>query len=183
MARPARDNIPAVILWALCITGSLATGDMQRPKQLVSGRLGSTRNVHAYGSTLMCGQPSAEELIEAKKRGFQIVVSLRQPDEIDWNEAETVRGLGMEFLSLPFQAPDALVDQIFDKTRELLRNSQKKHVLLHCGSANRVGAIWLSHRVLDHGLTLEKALKEAKTVGLRTEAYRDKAIDYIKRRQ
>jgi hypothetical protein len=34
---------------------------------------------------------------------------------------------------------------------------------------------------LDHGLSLAAALKEAQEVGLRTPAYRDKAIDYIKR--
>ena len=176
-------NVVPVLALAVWFSGLQAVGDMQKPQQVVSARLGSTKNVHAYGSTLMCGQPSPEDFVEAKKRGFKIVVTLRQPGEIDWDEAETVRGLGMQFHSIPFGRPDTLTDQVFDEARKILTKSKDKPLLLHCGSANRVGAIWLVHRVLDHELSLEEARQEAQEIGLRTEAFRDKAMNYIQRRQ
>ena len=39
------------------------------------------------------------------------------------------------------------------------------------------------HRVLDGGLKFEDAVKEAETVGLRTQGYKDKAKDYIERKK
>jgi hypothetical protein len=46
-----------------------------------------------------------------------------------------------------------------------------------------VGAVWLAHRVLDGGLSYDDALKEAKTVGLKTPAFEEKVKDYIRRKQ
>jgi ubiquinone/menaquinone biosynthesis C-methylase UbiE len=53
--------------------------------------------------------------------------------------------------------------------------------MLHCGSANRVGAVWLTYRVLDQGVPIETAIEEAKTIGLRSPEYEAKARDYIHR--
>jgi hypothetical protein len=42
-----------------------------------------------------------------------------------------------------------------------LRKPGERPLLLHCASANRVGAVWLAHRVLDGGLSYDAALREA----------------------
>ena len=62
-------------------------------------------------------------------------------------------------------------------------NTVERPALVHCGSANRVGAVYLPWRVLDGGLSVEDALAEAKVVGLKTPMYETKALDYIKRHQ
>ena len=111
------------------------------------------------------------------------MVTLREAGEVDWDEPKTVRELGLEFHRLGFRAPDTLTDAVFDKARKILTTSKDKPVLLHCGSANRVGAVWMAHRVLDHGLSIQDAEKEANEVGLRTEQYRKKAIEYIQRKK
>ena len=41
-------------------------------------------------------------------------------------------------------------------------------MFIHCGSANRVGAVWLVKRVLQDGWTVPKATEEAKMIGLRS---------------
>jgi hypothetical protein len=43
--------------------------------------------------------------------------------------------------------------------------------------------LWLVHRVLDDGLKFEDAAKEAETVGLRAPALKEKAKEYIERKQ
>jgi hypothetical protein len=53
--------------------------------------------------------------------------------------------------------------------------------LVHCFSAGRVGAAWLAHRVLDDGLSVEAALDEANTIGLKKDDYIQKAKDYVQR--
>ena len=155
-------------------------GDAKKTK-LKSAKLGSTRNVHSFGRMLLCGQPSAEDFEAAKKRGIKVVVTLRKKDEVDWDEDATVKDLGLEFHRFGFQRPDALTDKVFDQCRKLLANSKKRPVMLHCASANRVGAIWAAHRVLDDGLSIEDALAEAKTVGLRTPGFVTKVRDYVRR--
>ena len=44
-----------------------AEGPMLEPTTL-----GSTRNVHAHGTTLLCGQPSPADLAAAKEQGIQV---------------------------------------------------------------------------------------------------------------
>lgn len=179
--RPDRLPVTGIVL-CLALTSTLATAQAPENFQLKSVQLGSTRNVHTYGKTMLCGQPSAEDFAEAGKRGIKVVLTLRTEGEVDWNEPETVKGLGLEFHRFAFRAPDTLTDEIFDGSLKILANSKQSPVMLHCGSANRVGAVWLAHRVLNDRVSVDDARKEAATVGLRTPGYEEKALDYIKRR-
>ena len=146
---------------------------------VVESQLGMTRNVHSFGPTLLCGQPSREELADAKSRGIRVVITLREKDEVSWDESSVVKKLGLEYHDYGFRAPADLTDKVFDGVRQALRNTKEKPVLLHCASANRVGAVWLAHRVLDAGVSVEKATEEARIVGLRTAAYEQRALAYI----
>lgn len=181
-----RFHFPSILRIALVvflITSVVLADKARQAKKLESAKLGSTINVHRFGTTLLCGQPSREDLSQAKKQGIQVILTLRQEGEIDWNEQQWVRNLGMEFHQVAFREPDSLTDEIFETARKILVDSKKKPVLLHCGSANRVGAIWAAYRALDEGLSLQAAIEEAKTVGLRSPAYEKKTIDYIRRQK
>ena len=103
------------------------------------------------------------------------------PKELAFHEKEIVDKLGMTYHNPGIGNPGMMTDQLFSKIRGILNASENQPVLLHCGSANRVGAIWLAYRVLDGGLSYEAALSEAKTVGLRNPAMEEKAKDYIER--
>jgi uncharacterized protein (TIGR01244 family) len=173
-------NLRIALTFAILMTTSVTFGD--DGTDLKDGTLGATRNVTKSGKNLLCGQPSKEDFAEAKKRGIKVVISLRESSEIDWDEAAAVRNLGLEFHQLSFQAPDTLTDEVFDRALKILSKSDKSPVLLHCGSANRVGAVWLVHRVVNDGISLQDARKEATAVGLRTAGYEEKALSYIKRR-
>lgn len=142
---------------------------------------GQVERVYTLGGVFLASQPTADDFLQAKEGGIKTVINLRHPDEVDWDEAALVKGLGMEYHNLPFKAPDELTDQVFDQARKLLAQEEKRPLLMHCSSANRVGAVWLAHRVLDDGLDYEAALQEAKTVGLKLPAYEEQAHDYIQR--
>ena len=83
------------------------------------------------------------------------------------------------YYHISFKTPESLTDKVFDSVRGLLNEKVKQPLIIHCSSANRVGAVWLAHRVLDGGISYDKALTEAKTVGLKLSAYEDKAKAYI----
>ena len=129
----------------------------------------------------MASQPFPDDLRLVQQGGVKTVVSLRFPNEIEWDEATVAQGYGLAFVEVPFKTPETLTGEVFDKTRMLLSDQAKKPLLLHCSTANRVGAIWMVHRVLDDGLALVDAEEEAAKVGLKSPEYLAKAQDYIMR--
>ncbi len=178
--RVARRIVPGMLLIAVLV--SSAAAQPREVSKVKEAELGRTPNVHTCGSLFLAGQPGKDDIATIKDKGIKRVITLRTDGEIDWDEAAMIKDAGLEFVKIAFREPDTLTDEVFDKVRKLLNDKEKTPTLLHCGSANRVGAVWLVHRVLDEGVPLEKAVEEAKTVGLRSEAYLEKARDYIQRR-
>jgi uncharacterized protein (TIGR01244 family) len=142
---------------------------------------GTITRLHTYGGVFLASQPKPEDFEQAKKGGVKTVINLRHEAEIkEFNEPETVTNLGLRYINLPWDGPDELTDQVFDESRKLLNNTERP-ILLHCSSANRVGAVWLAWRALDGGLSVEEAAAEAKVVGLKSPPYEEKARDYVAR--
>lgn len=134
------------------------------------------------GDVYLAGQPSEDDLKKFAEAGGKTVVSLRLPDEnVGFDESVAVGKLGMKFNNPGFRAADTLTDPVFWGVRELLRDKSQHPLLLHCASANRVGAMWLAHRVLDGELSYEDAMTEAKRVGLKPAAYEAVVKAYIEK--
>ena len=53
-------------------------------------------------------------------------------------------------------------------------------VFIHCGSANRVGAVWMIKRVLQDGWAVDRAQTEAEAIGLQNPQLVAFATGYIK---
>jgi uncharacterized protein (TIGR01244 family) len=159
------------------------TKGAEEEEKLEPYQCGKVQRLHTLGGVFLASQPEKEDFSHAKEGGIKTVLNLREKDEMDWDEGELVKSLGLEYVNVPFRAPATLTDEVFDKTRKLLGDKEKRPLLVHCASANRVGAVWLAHRVLDDGKSYDEALKEAKTVGLKLPAYEEKVKDYIARMQ
>jgi len=168
------------LFFVLLFTGVVA-GEEPQPT-LKQAKIGATKNVHVLGNFYLAGQPTESDIEAIKDLGIKRVITLRTDGEIAWDEKQLVEAAGLEFDAVPFREPDTLTDEVFDRVCTLLRDGEGK-TLLHCGSANRVGAVWMVHRVLVDKVPLDEARKEAAEVGLRTAEYEQKAIDYIKRKQ
>jgi len=177
-----RANFACFLTLTLFLPAMAADAAKKSPK-LSKAELGSTRNVHAFGGTLLCGQPSAADFAEAKSKGIKTIITLREKDELNWDEAAALAKLDLNFYQFGFRAPESLTPAIIEKTLVIMADAKRTPVMLHCASANRVGAIWLAHRVLNDHIELDAARKEAKAVGLRTAAYETRVLDYIKKKQ
>lgn len=153
------------------------------PVTLELATCGSIAKLHAFGDVWLAGQPAAADLEEAKAKGVRTVVNLRRKTEQgDFDEEAFVTGLGLDYVNLPISGAQDLTDEVFASARLLLGKAQRP-LLLHCASANRVGAVWIPWRVLDGGLTLDDAVAEAKTIGLKTPELEARARDYVAREQ
>ena len=149
---------------------------------VVDASLGNAKNVHRLNDLFFSGQFSREDIQQIKKARVGRVITLRTDGELDWDERSAVEAAGLQFEQVPVGGADALTDEVFDKVRRLLKDKSQP-TLLHCGSANRVGGVWLTRRVLDEGVDVRTAIEEAKTIGLRSPAIQKKALDYIQRKK
>lgn len=150
---------------------------------ILEDHLGSTDRIHTAGSPdlFVSSQPAKEDFQEARNRGISTVINLRSPGETpNLDEEQVVEEQGMNYYNPDFSRPQELSDDIFDRVRELLRTAERP-ILLHCSSANRASATWLPYRVLDEGVSLDRALREAREMGLSSQALEDRALDYISR--
>ena len=173
---------PAVLALSLSLLAACTQTTPAKVAQLEPYTCGSMQRLHTIDGIYLGSQPAQADLTQAKEAGIKTVVSLRHTAEVkDWDEAAWVREQGLLWIQIPWNGPEQLTDEIFDRSRETLRSAEKP-MLVHCGSGNRVGAVWIAFRVLDEGVALEAAVTEAKTIGLKTPEFETKARDYVARK-
>ncbi|MCA9233832.1 MAG: protein tyrosine phosphatase family protein [Planctomycetales bacterium] len=153
------------------------------PAPLEAADLGSVEPAHRAGDLYLAGQPSKDDIARWARKGYHTVVNLRKPDEIDWDEGRAVRVAGMNYISIPVGSADDLTDEVFSKVRKLLGDPERRPLVLHCASSNRVGAVWMPYRALDEGVSERDAVEDAARAGLRSTDLSQKARDYIHRNQ
>ena len=173
----------SITVFAILVGGCTDTDAVK----LEAATIGNTRNVHKHEGFYLAGQPSKADLEEAQKIGVNTVFNLRMPSEQPFDEKPVVKELGMSYHNVGIDSADSLTDPVLDEIRRMLRLinllDENKPILLHCGTGNRVGAVWLAYRALEDDIDYDTALAEAKTVGLRDQLMEEVVEDYIKRNQ
>ena len=139
-------------------------------------------NFTRVDAVVACGGATETSALEGLKQdGFKAVINLRQAAEkganIDENRARA-EALGLKYVHIPFN-PAAPETKTFDDFLAAIADKSNQPVYVHCGSANRVGAVWLAKRVLQDGWTVEKATDEARLIGLTAAPLEQFAVKYI----
>lgn len=125
------------------------------------------------------GQPEEEHFERLAGAGYKTVVDMRVPEEDrGLDEPEIVRQLGMEYVSIPV-GHETVEDETFERFRELMRNPERRPVLVHCSSANRVGALLIPYLMLDERKAPEEAVEMATEVGLKSDQLKQAALRYV----
>jgi uncharacterized protein (TIGR01244 family) len=106
-----------------------------------------------------------------KAIGFTSVVDLRGPDEGTASEKEAVERAGLRYFNIPVTHGLPTPVQLAEFAR-IVENPDNAPLLIHCGSGNRVGAMWALYRALN-GIPENIALDEARTIGLRPDREAD----------
>lgn len=92
-------------------------------------------------NALASGQPTQEQIKVLADAGVKHVISLRSPEEIDWDERAVVEANGMQFHSIPVAGLAGVSVENATKLEDLLNSLGNDAVLVHCGSSNRVGGL------------------------------------------
>lgn len=134
---------------------------------LISSPIPAIKNAGLLdGRTLVSGQPTDKQFAELKAIGFKTILNLRTPEEGSEAEGNLVTDLGLNYVNVPIQAT-RITDEQIDLFSLTLTNDDNYPMLVHCGSANRVGGLILLHRVLKQNVEQDVAFSEARRVGLR----------------
>lgn len=166
---------------ALLATTSLTAAPQEVRKQDFPG----VRNFSRVETTIACGGATTPEAMAGlKKAGFVSVVNLRLADEEGANVPESkaaAEKAGVRYIHLPFRvaSPDA---DLVDRFIAAVGDPKNQPVFIHCGSANRVAALWMIKRVKVDAWPVDKALDEATAIGLTSEALKKFALDYLEKR-
>ena len=162
--------------FAICL--ALAVPALAQKKQDYPGVTNFTR----VDATVACGGATEVATLELlKKDGFKSVINLRMASEpgvnLEQNQAKA-KELGLNYVHIPFSggAPDPKVIDAFLAT---IADKANQPAYVHCGSAQRVGAVWLAKRVLQDNYSIEKATDEAKAIGLTNPGLEQFALQYI----
>lgn len=166
----------------LILAASLALMAAPLFAQVQKAEVAGIRNFSRVDATVGCGgavDPSA--MAGLKKDGFVSVINLRLASEeganVDLGRA-AAQTAGLKYIHLPFNtaAPDA---KVVDSFLAAVADKANQPVFIHCGSANRVGGMWMIKRVLADKWTLDRAKTEAEAIGLSSAQMTTFATDYI----
>jgi protein tyrosine phosphatase (PTP) superfamily phosphohydrolase (DUF442 family) len=126
------------------------------------------------------GQPEQEHLERLAEAGYRTVLDVRTFEEDPgFNEAETVRKAGMEYVNMPLEVkPEAFSDEVFDRARELLADPDRRPILVHCASAVRVAPLLIPYLILDEGRSPDEAVEIASRVGPQQDELTEAALYY-----
>ena len=83
---------------------------------------------------------------------------------------------GLKYFHLPFRTP---TPEIAENFLSLVADTSNQPVYIHCGSANRVGAMWYIKRVKQDGWDSARAMTEAEAIGLRSAGLKEFATAYV----
>jgi protein tyrosine phosphatase (PTP) superfamily phosphohydrolase (DUF442 family) len=109
------------------------------------------------------GQPSPAQLASLAAEGVRTIINLRAPTEqVEFDEAREAKSLRMRYVSIPIAGPQDVSTETAARFSQELEEAQRAgDVLVHCASANRVGAML----ALDQVLTQDKSVADALDVG------------------
>jgi len=160
---------------AACLTATLTA-------QVEKKELAGIRNYSRVDATVGCGGATDPAAMKAlKQEGYVAVINLRLANEPGVNIDESraaAQAAGLKYLHMPFNAamPD---DKVVDNFLTAVADKSNQPVYIHCGSANRVGAMWMIKRVLQDRWAADRAMTEAEAIGLTSPQLKEFASSYI----
>lgn len=112
------------------------------------------------------GQPSPAQLRLAAQAGYKTVLTTRAPSELgSYDEQSDVESLGMAYLAIPVASGADLSPSTVRAFADAVRDAEKP-LLIHCGSGNRIGALFALKAAWIDGKSADEALAEGRRTGL-----------------
>ena len=113
------------------------------------------------------GQPSLDQLARVSDYGFRSILNLRPVTEnAGFDEHAEVVRLGMKYHHLPVATANDLTRSAAAELGRILGDKANLPILVHCGSGNRVGALFALRAAWIDGASTDDAIKLGQQYGL-----------------
>ena len=125
-------------------------------------------NFHKVNDTLYRGaQPTETGFRSLAQMGVKTVLDLREFDSRSRAEKQMVEAAGMRYVNVPLQGTNVPSNSDVALAVALLNDPAAGPVFVHCRrGADRTGTVIAAYRVTHDGWTGDKALREAKELGM-----------------
>ncbi len=137
-------------------------------------------NYTRVDATVACaGATPASAMPALRDMGFASVINFRTAGENGANiegSRAAAEEAGLNYIHIPFRTP---TDEHTETFLAAIADESNQPAYIHCGSANRVGAMWFIKRVVGDGWDTDRAMAEAEAIGLRSEALKAFATEYV----
>ena len=91
-------------------------------------------------SFCMCGQPQKKDLEELKKEGWDLILNLRNPEELeslDFQMDQFCDSLDLHYKLIPVFQNKKLSKEAFQKIHDMINSGDYKKIVIHCASGRR----------------------------------------------
>jgi len=120
----------------------------------------------AYGELYFSGQPQPSGFKKLKARGFDVVINIRGPQEMTFDEKAVAEKNGLTYYNLPLLHDGRMTDSAVTKIFDAIKQNRGKKILLHCTSGNRVASWFGATLARDMGYGREKAIALSRKAGM-----------------
>ncbi|HXQ25743.1 MAG TPA: sulfur transferase domain-containing protein [Candidatus Acidoferrales bacterium] len=152
-----------------------------RAQEVTSETVDGITNFHRIETTVACaGAIKAQVVPEIKKMGFVSIINLRQASEPGADleaEAAAAKAADIRYYSVPFNgaAPDPAAA---DKFLDAITAKGSEPAFIHCAGGGRAATMWFIKRMVVDHWDVERAAKEATSLGAMSPSLKQFAIDY-----
>lgn len=172
---------PAGLLALICIA-LLAPAAHAEQADKMGPTYGIANATFPVPGVMTSGQPTGEQLQLLAEEGYHTIIDLRQAQEPHgFDEPTAAKDNGMAYVNVPV-TPATLDQATIDHFLAAMRGATKP-VIVHCSTANRVGALFYAWLTLERKEPAEKALEKAKAIGLHSPELIEKVQKLVAERQ
>jgi len=183
----------AVTALATCLLVGLTSGcgsmdeidEGERIQHVENGELADMTNVCFYGQLWVGGQPSAEALELAARRGVELVIDLSREGELEFDASAVCQREGLEYQAVPCfglgEDEQGIDEFALDAVLELLDEHAGRPTLMFSRSGSEAALVFALHRGSSAGLSIEEAVAEARRAGLKPGVSEDELREQLQR--
>ncbi len=119
-------------------------------------------NIFSVGDVWFAGQPTEDGLRWINGQGVATVFNIRAAAEmterVPFDEPALIEDHGMTNVHIPVTPATYSAVDVEQFSRALAEARARGGVLVHCGSSNRVGALWAAYLAAKHGFDPGRAV-------------------------
>ncbi|MFN0120283.1 MAG: fused DSP-PTPase phosphatase/NAD kinase-like protein [Blastocatellia bacterium] len=126
-------------------------------------------NFHQVSDRLYRGaQPQESGIKKLREMGIETIINLREDSRRVQREKAAAEALGIRYINLPWPSWHGPLDSQVSEVRNILDNPRMGKTFVHCRrGADRTGTVFALYRIYHDGWDADRALAEAKQLGMR----------------